>query len=96
MQVLGNRVNDQFIAGLVYIAQDPARLLTGFITSIDTTTGHFTVQGAFSPSGLGGLDCVISDPLGVYAPAYAANPLWSVDPVNPSVHATTGCKCSQF
>jgi hypothetical protein len=76
----------------VYIAQDPARLLQGFITSIDTTSGHFTVQGTFSPAGVGGLECVINDPLGVYAPIYTANPLWSVDPINPSVHATTGCK----
>jgi hypothetical protein len=80
----------------VFLAQDPVRLLQGFITSIDTTTGHFTVQGAFNPAGVGGLECVINDPLGVYAPVYKSNPLWSVDPVNPSVHATTGCKYRPF
>lgn len=51
----------QHIAGLVYIAQNSATLLTGFITSINSQTGHFTVAGAFQPAG--GIDCVINDPL---------------------------------
>jgi len=90
-KVFGNRVNDQYIAGLVYLAQDPFRVLQGFVTSIDLTTGHFTVAGKFS-SPAGYIQCVLNDPLGVYGRSYTANPLWSVDPVNPSVHATTGCK----
>lgn len=84
-------MNDKLIAGLVFIAQDPGRLLQGFITSIDKSTGHFTVHGTFNPGGAGGVDCVINDPLGVYGMPYSGgNPLWSVDPVNPSIHATTG------
>ena len=79
------------MAGLIYIAQDPTRILQGFVTSIDNTNGHFTVAGSFgNPAGV--LECVINDPLGLHGPVYTNNPLWSVDPVNPSIHASTGCK----
>lgn len=61
--IFANRVGDQNIAGLVYIAQSSATLLSGFITSINSKTGHFTVAGAFAPAG--GIDCVINDPLSV-------------------------------
>jgi hypothetical protein len=103
--VFGNRVTnaagvDQFLAGLIYLTQDSVRLLTGFVTSIDQATGHFTLQGAFAgqggaAAGAGGITCVLNDPLGVYyngAPGalYTSNPLWSVDPVNPSVRSSTG------
>lgn len=81
--VFGNRVNDQYIAGLVYIAQNPLRALQGFITSIDYTTGQFTLAGKFNPAGY--ITCVLNDPLGVFGPVYTKNPLWSLDPVNPSL-----------
>ena len=84
-------MQDRYIAGLVYLSQDPGRILQGFVTSIDNANGHFTVAGAFN-GGAGNIECVISDPLGIYGPVYTNNPLWSVDPVNPSIHATTGCK----
>ncbi|KAJ7339734.1 hypothetical protein DFH08DRAFT_783346 [Mycena albidolilacea] len=72
--VFGNIVSGQHIAGLVYISQEATQSLTGFITSINFTTGHFFVD----------------NPLGRYGHAYTANPLWSVDPDNPSVRASTG------
>jgi hypothetical protein len=81
--VFGNRVNDQYVAGLVYIAQNPLRALQGFITSINYATGHFTLAGKFNPAGY--IDCVLNDPLGVFGPVYTKNPLWSLDPVNPSL-----------
>jgi hypothetical protein len=84
-------VRDRNIAGVVYIAQDPGRILQGFVTAINNTNGHFMVAGSFSdPAGI--IECVISDPLGIYGPVYTNNPLWSVDPVNPSIHSTTGCE----
>ncbi|KAI9053525.1 hypothetical protein LZ554_002480 [Drepanopeziza brunnea f. sp. 'monogermtubi'] len=43
--VVGNRVNGQFIAGLVYIAQRSTQIVQGFITSIDLSTGHFKING---------------------------------------------------
>ncbi|KAJ6562301.1 hypothetical protein B0H19DRAFT_1259888 [Mycena capillaripes] len=80
--VFGNTVGGQHIAGLVYIAQESTQLLQGFITSIDFATGHFFVDNV--------LECVLNDPLGRYATPYTAYPLWSVDPDNPSVRASTG------
>jgi hypothetical protein len=80
----GNRVNGQYITGLVYIAQNPLQLLNGFITSIDIATGHFTV-------GVGaGIECVINDPTGRYGLPYTDHPLWTSDPDNPSIHSSTG------
>ncbi|KAJ7452243.1 hypothetical protein FB451DRAFT_1145306 [Mycena latifolia] len=80
--VFGNIVSGQHIAGLVYIFQEATQSLTGFITSINFTTGHFFVDNV--------VECVLNDPLGRYGHAYTANPLWSVDPDNPSVRASTG------
>ncbi|KAF2735727.1 hypothetical protein EJ04DRAFT_434338 [Polyplosphaeria fusca] len=85
--IAGNRVSGRYIAGLIYIAQNPVRSLEGFITEI-SPNGHFKVAGSFNPAGV--IECVINDPLGVYASTYTANPLWSVDPENPSIRAFTG------
>lgn len=75
-------------------------MLTGFVTSINPATGHFTLSGAFAvqtaaAAGTGGLTCVINDPTGVYyngaaSALYKTNPLWSVDPANPSIRSATG------
>ncbi|KAJ6487174.1 hypothetical protein C8R47DRAFT_979315 [Mycena vitilis] len=83
--VFGNMVNGERIAGLIYIVQESAQVLQGFITSMDFN-GQFSVR---DKNGVGP-DCVLNDPTGTYGPAYTANPLWSVDPTNPSVRASTG------
>jgi hypothetical protein len=69
----------------VYIAQDPTQLIQGFISSINYTTGHFTVGFA-----AGTIECVINDPYGAYGLPYLDHPLWTADPQNPSIHATNG------
>ena len=79
-QVFGNVVNGQYVSGIIYITQNAAQILQGFITSIDSTTGHFTVQQSATTNAF---NVVINDPTGVYGPNYTANPLWSVDPQNP-------------
>ncbi|CAL3962328.1 unnamed protein product [Diplocarpon coronariae] len=86
--VIGNRVNGQFIAGLVYIAQRSTQIVQGFITAIDPSTGHFKLNGG--ATGFGGTDCVINDPVGRYGRAYTANPLWTADPDSPSIHSQNG------
>jgi hypothetical protein len=72
----------------VYIAQDPFQKTEGFITSINTQTGHFSIGG--SSTGAGGIDCVVNDPVGRFGQAYTANPLFTSDPDNPSIHAVNG------
>ncbi|KAJ7670518.1 hypothetical protein B0H17DRAFT_198484 [Mycena rosella] len=80
--VWGNVVRGERIAGLVYIFQETTQVLQGFITSINYTTGHFIVDNS--------QECVLNDPLGRYGLPYTANPLWTVDADNPSVHSSTG------
>jgi hypothetical protein len=46
LQVFGNVVNGQRIAGMVYIFQETFQLLQGFITAIDTTTGIMTIDNS--------------------------------------------------
>jgi hypothetical protein len=87
-QVIGNRVNGQFIAGLVYISQRSTQTVQGFITSIDLSTGRFKINS--DATGSGGVDCVISDPVGRYGRAYSVNRLWAADTENPSIHAQNG------
>ncbi|ORY15696.1 hypothetical protein BCR34DRAFT_477573 [Clohesyomyces aquaticus] len=85
--VQGNHADNKNIAGLIFLSQNFVRALQGFITEIQPN-GHFKVAGPFLPAGE--LECVINDPLGIYGPKYTENPLWSVDPSNPSIHASTG------
>ncbi|TKA50385.1 hypothetical protein B0A49_12513 [Cryomyces minteri] len=87
--VQGNRVKDQYIAGLVYITQNFAQTTQGFINYIDVTTGHFRLGGVMG-SATSGIDCVINDPVGRFALPYTANPLWTSDPDNPSIHTVHG------
>ncbi|KAF8172821.1 hypothetical protein K438DRAFT_1981305 [Mycena galopus ATCC 62051] len=79
--VFGNTVSGQRIAGLIFIVQESLQLLQGFITDIDYDTGHFWVDT---------LELVLNDPLGRFGLPYTENPLWTVDPDNPSVHSSTG------
>ncbi|KAL5314385.1 hypothetical protein ACEPPN_018811 [Leptodophora sp. 'Broadleaf-Isolate-01'] len=84
--VQGNVVGGAYVAGLVFIAQNPAQVLQGTIASINSATGHFTVTSANGP-----LDCVINSPTGFYSGIpYTDAPLWTADPNNPSIHAQSG------
>jgi len=40
--------------------------------------------------GVDNVDCVLNDPVGRYGIPQPGNPLWTVDPDNPSVHAVNG------
>ncbi|KAJ7671914.1 hypothetical protein B0H17DRAFT_948004, partial [Mycena rosella] len=81
IQVFGNIVNGQRIAAIIYIVQQSTQVLQGFITSINTANGHFFVSN---------VEFVLNDPLGRFGLPYTANSLWTVDPDNPSVRASTG------
>ncbi|KAJ7618900.1 hypothetical protein DFH06DRAFT_1107110 [Mycena polygramma] len=80
--IFGNIVRGEKIAGLIFMVQESTQLLQGFITEIDYTTGHFWVDTT--------VECVLNDPLGRFGRPFTGNPLWTVDPDNPSVHSTTG------
>jgi len=79
-------VNGSYVAGLLFIAQNPAQALQGTIASIDAATGQFTLASTNGP-----INCILNDPTGFYSGIpYMAAPLWTVDPTNPSIHAQTG------
>ncbi|KAJ7649455.1 hypothetical protein DFH06DRAFT_554104 [Mycena polygramma] len=80
--VFGNIVRGERIAGLIFIIQETLQFLQGFISEIDYTTGHFWVDGV--------TEGLLNDPLGRFGLPYTTNPLWTVDPDNPSVHSSTG------
>lgn len=71
------------IAGLVYISQKFSQSLQGFISSIDKTTGRFTI-------GASNINCVLNDPVGRFGIPQPGHELWAVDPDNPSIRAANG------
>jgi len=87
--VFGNQIGDTWIVGLVFIIQDPFRIINGFINEIDTATGHFFLGGDSSVPG-SGIEMVINDPIGRYGIPYLDNPLWAADTDNPSITSLTG------
>ncbi|KIJ37448.1 hypothetical protein M422DRAFT_260124 [Sphaerobolus stellatus SS14] len=90
VNVFGNLINDEYIAGLIYIVQDSTQILQGYISAIDLDTGIFTVgMNANAPPNTG-FKLILNDPLGVFGRPYTDNPLWTVDPVNPSIRSVTG------
>jgi hypothetical protein len=73
----------QNIAGLVFISKKFTQILEGFITFINTATEHST-------NGANNFDCVLNDPVGRYGIPQPGNELWTSDPDNPSIIATSG------
>ena len=87
-QVVGNIVNGEYIAGLIYISQDPAGIGSGYITRIDYNDGSIYVSG--SPGGADEVQLVINDPFGRFGRAQSPDDRFSVDDANPTIHAATG------
>ena len=83
VQVQGNLVGATNIAGLVYISPSFTQILQGFITGINTASGHFTISSS-------NIDCVLNDPVGRFGKPQTGQELWSSDPDNPSIRATNG------
>ena len=68
-------------SGICYLSPSFIVFESGFVTAIDPLTGALTV---------GGSTVRLNDPLGVYGSVQSPDPLWGVDPANPSVHTMTG------
>ena len=98
IQVQGNVVNGQYIAGLVFISQQAANLGQGKITAIDYSNGELLI--AVKDGGTARVR--INDPIGRYglshgAPGSAAKLIepaydvrFSIDEESPTIHASTG------
>lgn len=66
--VYGNRVDDCYTVGLVYITQSSVRIIQGFINAIDLGTGEFWVAGNSATPGTG-IKARLNDPVGKLASA---------------------------
>ena len=104
--VQGNIVNGQYVAGLVFIFQDPANFTQGFIEKIDYANGVLWVNGQRiqindppltftvpNPDGTPQLDGS-GNPVvltkGRYSAGQSPDPRFAVDQNNPTVAAQTG------
>ncbi len=90
VQVQGNRVGNQYIAGLVYVSQQGLNQGAGFINFIDYNLGEIRVGGLIG-SNTTGTRVRINDPLGRYGrPTTSPDVRFTVDPDNPTIMAGTG------
>jgi hypothetical protein len=84
----GNRVGDQFIAGLVSLAQQSLNTSSGMVNYIDYQHGELRVGG---PIGVpDGTRVTINDPNGRFGRPGSPDGRFQVDDENPTVHASTG------
>jgi len=93
VRIQGNRLksgdDEQYIAGLVFLAQQSLNTGAGFINYIDTDKGEMRVGGTIGDRTTGAR-VVINDPLGRFAPARQDDPRFTIDEDNPTVRSETG------
>jgi hypothetical protein len=98
IQVQGNVVNGQYIAGLVFISQQALNLSSGTISAIDYNNGELQI----AVNGGSAARVRINDPLGRYGLSHGApgsnaaviepnyDVRFSIDEESPTIHASTG------
>ena len=100
VHVMGNRVGDQYIVGLMFIAQQSVNAGVGFINFIDYANGEMRVGGTIGgpTAATTGARVRINDPLGKFGTANAARPnaltdnhddRFTIDADNPTVRSET-------
>ena len=89
VHVQGNRVGDQYIAGLVTISQLSLVTGQGFINYIDYVRGEVRVGGILGSSS-SGQRVRLNDPLGRFAQQWTPDPRFTIDEDNPTVRSETG------
>jgi hypothetical protein len=106
VNVQGNIVNGQYIAGLVFIFQDPANFTQGYIESFDYPNGVMVVNGMRVQINDPALTITVPNPDGTpqldgsgnpivltkgrYSAGRSADPRFAVDQNNPTVTSETG------
>ncbi|MBZ5536078.1 MAG: PKD domain-containing protein [Acidobacteriia bacterium] len=102
IQVVGNRVGDTYIAGLIYISQQGLNAGAGFINFIDYTLGEMRVGGiindpncaqggtALSNPLCSGARVRINDPTGKFGRAMTPDQRFTLDPDNPTIKSGSG------
>jgi hypothetical protein len=97
--VVGNRVGDTYIAGMINISQQDLNTGSGFINFINYATGEMWVGGQIVVDGLGnpvlsgtnpGTRVRLNDPVGRYGRSMSPDVRFTVDPDNPTIMSATG------
>jgi hypothetical protein len=93
VRIQGNRLQsgtgEQYIAGLMFLAQQSLNSGAGFINHIDYATGELRVGGTLGDAS-SGARVVINDPKGKFAPKRGDDPRFTIDEDNPTVRSETG------
>jgi hypothetical protein len=89
VHVTGNRVGDQYIAGLVSVTQDELNAGQGWVNAIDYSTGEFRVGGVIGDPTTG-QRVRLNDPVGRFGRITSPDVRFTIDEENPTVRATTG------
>jgi hypothetical protein len=92
VHIQGNRVGNQYIAGLMFISQQSLNTGAGFINFIDySTPGVVEMRvGGLIGNGATGARVRINDPAGKFGPASHVDDRFTIDEDNPTVRAETG------
>ena len=91
--ILGNRIgkgtgNPDYVAGLVYMAQQSLNIGQGVINFIDYQTGELYVGGPMG--GKSGARIQINDPVGRYGRVLSPDRRFTADTDNPTIRSKTG------
>jgi hypothetical protein len=89
LHVQGNRVGDEYLAGLVFVSQQALNTGQGFINYIDYARGELRVGGALNDPNTGAR-VRINDPLAKFSRGDSPDPRFTIDEDNPTVRAETG------
>jgi K319-like protein len=87
--VIGNRVGNTYIAGLIFLAQHSLQSSQGFINYIDYSTGYFEVGGTIGLQNTG-QKVKLNDPLGRFGRTFTPDARFTIDENNPTVRTETG------
>ena len=88
VHIQGNRVGNQYIAGLLFIAQQALNSGAGFINFIDYAKAEMRVGGIIG-NATTGARVRINDPLGKFGPASHVDDRFTIDEDNPTVRSET-------
>src|SRR4051794_35925727 len=80
-RVVGNRVGNAHVVGLLFLAQQSLHAGQGFITAIDYATGEMRVGGVGSDARVR-----INDPIGRFGRAFSPDVRFTIDEDNPTIH----------
>jgi len=94
VRIQGNRLKptggaEQYIAGMMFIAQQSPNTGAGYINYIDYGTGELRVGGTIGDAD-SGARVVINDAQGKFAPQRLDDPRFTIDEDNPTVRSETG------